>query len=209
MSCKCHSSYQQHRSTPHSGFTLLELLVAISIFSLIAAAGYSGLTSLSRSLQVQRTSSAQLAEIQWAIARLDRDLTQAINRPQRTENGLLPAFIGDNRQLNLVTLIDNQLLQQPLSDERPLRWQWQQPVLERQIWQLPDRLASNAPLATTQLLEGVEVFEFRYLDSSGRWLSHWNSAQQGGILPRAVQVRLQINGFGEIRRLLELPGKRS
>lgn len=199
---------QSHCFANNRGFTLLELLVALSIFSLIATAGYSGLISLSQALQVQRDSSSQLADIQWAIARLDRDLIQAINRPQRTENNILPAFSGDSRQLSLVTLAGNQLVQQQLSEERPVHWQWQQPALVRQLWQLPDRLSSNLPLSRSILLENIEALEFRYQDVNGNWRAQWNSEQQGGRLPRAVQVRLQITGFGEIRRVLELPGRR-
>lgn len=199
---------QRHGPANSSGFTLLELLVALSIFSLIVTAGYSGLNSLSRALQVQRESSSQLADIQWAIARLDRDLIQAVNRPQRTENGVLPAFNGDSRQLRLVSLAGSQLLQQALSEERPIHWQWQQPGVSRQMWQLPDRLSSSIPLSSTRLLDNVDVMEFRYQDKHGNWRSEWNSEQQGGLLPRAVQLRMQLNGFGEIRRVLELPGRR-
>lgn len=190
------------------GFTLLELLIALSIFSLIVSAGYAGLNSLNRALQLQRESSSQLADIQWAVSRMERDLIQIINRSQRTENTSLPAFSGDSRQFRLVTLSSNPLLQQPLSEERPVHWQWQQPELNRRGWPLPDRLSSNPPIAYSKLLDNVELVDFRYRDDKGNWRSEWNSTQQGRRLPDAVQFRLQITGFGEIRRVVELPGRR-
>ncbi|MCF6263684.1 MAG: type II secretion system minor pseudopilin GspJ [Xanthomonadales bacterium] len=197
------------RHSTNGGFTLLELLVALSIFSLIVTAGYTGLNSLNRALQLQREASSQLADIQWAVSRMERDLIQVVNRSLRTENTLLPAFSGDSRQLRLVTLSGNSLLQQPLSEERPIHWQWQQPLLSRRAWSLPDRLSSNPPMAHSRLLENVELVDFRYRDDKGNWRSQWNSTQQGRRLPDAVQLRLQIRGFGEIRRVVELPGRRT
>ncbi len=85
--------------TNSNGFTLLELLVAISIFSLIAAAGYSGLSSLVRALQIQQESSTALADTQWLVARLDQDIAQGINRPTRVGNTRLPALVGDSNSL--------------------------------------------------------------------------------------------------------------
>ncbi|VAX06772.1 hypothetical protein MNBD_GAMMA26-1243 [hydrothermal vent metagenome] len=197
------------RHSSNRGFTLLELLVALSIFSLIVTAGYTGLNSLNRALQLQREVSVQLADIQWAVSRMERDLIQVVNRSLRTENTLLPAFSGDSRQLRLVTLSGNSLLQQPLSEERPVHWQWQQPLLSRRVWPLPDRLSSNPPMAYSRLLDNVEQIDFRYRDDKGSWRSEWNSIQQGSRLPDAVQFRLQITGFGEVRRVIELPGRRT
>ncbi|MCF6225688.1 MAG: type II secretion system minor pseudopilin GspJ [Xanthomonadales bacterium] len=197
------------RHSSSRGFTLLELLVALSIFSLIVTAGYTGLNSLNRALQLQREVSVQLADIQWAVSRMERDLIQVVNRSLRTENTLLPAFSGDSRQIRLVTLSGNSLLQQPLSEERPVHWQWQQPLLSRRAWPLPDRLSSNPPVAYSRLLDNVEQIDFRYRDDKGNWRSEWNSTQQGKQLPDAVQFRLQITGFGEIRRVIELPGRRT
>jgi len=191
------------------GFTLLELLVALSIFSLIVSAGYTGLNSLNRAVQVQREASTQLEDIQMAISHMERDLIQVINRSQRTENTALAAFSGDSQQLRLVTLSGNPFLQQPLSEERPVHWQWQQPVLSRRAWAQPDRLSSNPPLAYSRLLDNVELTDFRYRDDKGNWRSDWNSIQQGNRLPDAVQLRFTITGFGEIRRVVELPGRRT
>jgi len=190
------------------GFSLLELLVALTIFSLISTAGYSGLNSLSKAMQLQRAQSEQLADIQLGLARLERDIYTAITRSQRTENLNLPAFSGDNRQLNLVTLSGDQTLPQSLSDERPIQWQWQQPVLHRQLWQLPDRLSSNPPLTRIDILENLDQFGFRYLDSNGNWQGQWNSDAQGGFLPLAIMVTARVESFGNIRRVLELPGRR-
>ena len=190
------------------GFTLLELLVAISIFSLIAAAGYSGLSSLSRALQAQQLGSQALADTQWLVARLDQDIAQTINRPARVGATQLPALVGDSRSLRMVTLNPKQLFYQSLSDERPVSWQWQSQQLRRQLWQLPDQAEAQAPLLDEVLLEQISQFEFRYLDDNNQWLLQWNSQLRNGQLPLAIQYQLQTNDFEVISRIIELPGRR-
>ncbi len=191
-----------------SGFTLLELLVAISIFSLIAAAGYSGLSSLTRALQSQQESSRTLADTQWLVARLDQDIAQSINRSTRVGDAQLPALIGDSSSLRLVTLNAEPPVYQALSDEISVGWQWQNQQLRRQLWQLPDRAAGVAPLVDEILMEQILQFEFRYLDDSNQWQLQWNSQLQNSQLPRAIQYQLQTSDYELISRIIELPGQR-
>lgn len=191
-----------------NGFTLLELLVAISIFSLIAAAGYSGLSSLARALQSQQESSRTLADTQWLVARLDQDIAQSINRPTRVGGIRLPALVGDSNSLRLVTLSAESPVYQALSDEIPVGWQWQNQQLRRQLWQLPDRAAGTAPLVDEILMEQILQFEFRYLDDSNQWQLQWNSQLQNSRLPRAIQYQLQTSDYELISRIIELPGQR-
>ncbi len=190
------------------GFTLLELLVALSIFSLIAAAGYSGLSSLSKALQLQQDNSRELAQIQWLVARLDQDISQAINRSSRAGNNFVPALLGDNRSLKLVSLSSEVAIYQAISAERPVSWQWQNQQIQRQLWQLPDQVSGTPPLVNEILLDNVLEFEFRYLDDNSQWQLQWNSQARNKLLPRAIEYQLQTENFGQIRRIIELPGPR-
>ena len=190
------------------GFTLLELLVAISIFSLIAVAGYSGLSSLARALQSQQEGSRALAEIQWLVARLDQDIAQIIYRPTRLGNARLPALVGDSASLRIVSLNAEAAIYQALSDETPIIWQWRSEQLQRQLWQLPDRAAAAPPLVDEVLMEQVLQFEFRYLNDNNQWQLQWNSQLQNGQLPRAIQYQLKTLDFELISRIIELPGQR-
>ncbi|MEZ5671465.1 MAG: prepilin-type N-terminal cleavage/methylation domain-containing protein [Thiotrichaceae bacterium] len=76
-----------------NGFTLLELLIALSIFALIAMMAYSGLLSvLQVGAHVEQTSQ-QLMRLQLTFQRVNQDVTQLVYRPIRNEYGdSLPAI---------------------------------------------------------------------------------------------------------------------
>jgi type II secretion system protein J len=62
-----------------------------------------------------------------------------------------------------------------------------------------------------ELLDRVERVEFRYLTGGREWVAEWppfnNTADLGFYMrPRAVEVTLVLEDFGEIRRIIEVPG---
>src|SRR5690348_16195565 len=85
--------------TSRNGFTLVELLVALTIFALLSAAG---VTLLSFSVRAQASSDERLerlAEIRRAGALLTSDLAQAAPRISRDETGAVkPALVGGSGQ---------------------------------------------------------------------------------------------------------------
>ena len=76
--------------------------------------------------------------------------------------------------------------------------------LRRGRYAVLDRAAGSAP-ADTVLRDGVKSLRLRYLDAVGHWLEAWpprDAAQD--LLPRAVEFRLDVDGLGEVRRVVEL-----
>ena len=69
---------------PNKGFTLLELLVALTIFSLISVTVYSSLTSMITTREHLKTDSEQLQALQTAWRIIGRDIEQAVDRPVRS-----------------------------------------------------------------------------------------------------------------------------
>ncbi len=62
-----------------------------------------------------------------------------------------------------------------------------------------------------ELLDRVERVEFRYLTSGREWIAEWppfnNTADLGFYMrPIAVEITLVLTDFGEIRRVVEVPG---
>jgi general secretion pathway protein J len=77
------------------GFTLLELLVSLSIFALIGAMAYGGLTQVLKQQQATEVQSQQLADLQKSYRIMQRDLEQLINRGIRNEYGdSIDALVG-------------------------------------------------------------------------------------------------------------------
>jgi general secretion pathway protein J len=67
------------------------------------------------------------------------------------------------------------------------------------------------PPVKRELLDRVRSVEIRYLTSSREWIAEWpqfgNTADLGFFTrPLAVEVTLVLEDYGEIRRLVEVPG---
>ncbi|MDZ7686481.1 MAG: type II secretion system minor pseudopilin GspJ [Gammaproteobacteria bacterium] len=77
------------------GFTLIEVLIAISIFALIGLAGYRLLTSVTTTHDRVRTAVDEFSELGRAMTFIARDVYQVTERPVRDEYGEpLPALMA-------------------------------------------------------------------------------------------------------------------
>ena len=89
-----------------NGFTLVEVMIALMIFGMIAAAG---VALLSFSIRAQGASAAALddsAALNRLSAIMTADLAQAQDRPTRDQRGVLvPAFTGGAAQVPLLRLV--------------------------------------------------------------------------------------------------------
>jgi hypothetical protein len=57
----------------------------------------------------------------------------------------------------------------------------------------------------------VRSVTFRFLDPSRSWVDRWPEAQtpdpaSARLRPAAVEVVIELDDWGEVRRLLEVPG---
>lgn len=189
------------KSEGESGFTLVELMVALLIFSIIASAG---IALLSFSVRAQAASGAKLddlAALQRTLSILSADLAQASDRPVRDEAGtVLPAFVGEAGGsaapvLRLVRGGWTNLDAQPRADAQKVAYRLTDGTLERLAY---PRIDGAAPLPAQPLLTRVRSMALRYR-WRGAWSDRWDGA--GGVpLPQALELRVVCAGV-EYRQL--------
>lgn len=177
------------------GFTLIEVMVALLIFSIIATAG---VALLSFSVRAQAATTARLDELgalQRTLSILSADLAQAGNRSVRDEAGtVLPAFVGEANSasapmLRLVRGGWSNIDRQPRSDAQKVEYRLTDGVLQRVAY---PRLDGAAPLPVQPLLDRVEQVALRYR-YRGAWSERWDGA--GGVaLPQAMELRVRRAG---------------
>src|SRR5687768_7995833 len=80
------------------GFTLIEVLIAVAVFGLMATMAYSGLNTsinISRAAEQRNT---KLHRLQMALTLMQRDLTQISLKESRDEFGdVQPALLSDTK----------------------------------------------------------------------------------------------------------------
>ncbi|CDH47265.1 MAG: type II secretion system minor pseudopilin GspJ [Candidatus Competibacteraceae bacterium] len=201
--------------TAMRGFTLLELLVALAVFSIMSIAAYSGLRNVLFTRAAVETQSQRLAAVQLAIYRLEQDIEQAVPRSIRDEYGdPQAALLGDELSDDRLTLSragwDNPL-GQPRANTQRVAYRLREGRLWRLYWPVLDRGGRIEPRETL-LLEQVRAFKVRFLDRDD-WRNDWpppaNAETDQKVpdpMPRALEISLTLEDWGEITRLLLLPG---
>lgn len=191
------------------GFSLLEVIIAVAVFGLIAAAGYAGLDQLSKAAAAQREAATRLEQLHLTVALLEQDLVQLIARPVATTNGrLLDPFQGDHQQFTMTRAGWANPLQLPRSSLKRLEWRYDGQYLTRYLWTVLDRPEADIPVLDSRL-EQVDDFQLRYLDSQGVWQEQWPPPHQINtevnlILPRAVEFSFYRNRNYRVRRVVEI-----
>ena len=176
-------------SVREAGFTLVEVMIALAIFSMIAVAGVAILSFSVRAGAATATRLDGAAAMARTVSLLSADLGQAVDRRTRDESGALrPALVGgagaaDAPMLSLVRAgWDN-----PDGAARPalqkVAWQVRDGVVQRTAW---PELDGAQPLATAALLGGVADVTLRYR-IAGAWSDRWEG-RAGPALPQAVEV---------------------
>lgn len=167
MRCLYLHSHRQPQQQDHvrwgqSGFTLIELLVSLTIFAVLAAAGWQVFSQLQQTRERVDKQAEKLSQLQQAYMQLQRDITQIVNRPVM-ENGEQVAALTLSRQslsfTKSASIDPRYLVQSPL--ER-VRYEVKDNTLIRyNVKQLDND--NETPLPMTVLTD-VERVKFSALD---------------------------------------------
>jgi len=201
--------------TRSRGFTLLEILIALSIFALLAVMAYSGLNSVLRTREITDARADALNELVMTNRLLARDLEQVVPRSIRDEYGdTQPALIGGSTIGRIIELTRGGWRNpagQLRSTLQRVAYRVDEESLIREYWLTLDRAQDSQPLEQT-LLDGVHAVTFRFLDDAQKWHTEWPPLGQGGPggtseadLPLATEITLDVEGWGEIRWLFRMP----
>ena len=193
------------------GFSLLEIIVAISIFAVISVASYSTLTTIQK-VDVETAEFEQKFEkLQRAMWIMERDFMQVSLRKARWDES------GDSEQLlflekgsgetesDAVKLIRtgwiNPFDMLPRGEVQGVTYRVEEGILLREYSLYPDS-PEEAELKTRELLDRVTSFKVRFHNGK-KWQENWEKA---GALPHAAEVSLDLEQFGLIKRVFLMTG---
>lgn len=180
------------------GFTLVEMLVALLIFAVLAGAGV-GL--LRASVDTQQAVNGALADLGTAARLrmlLGADLGQAVARPMADAP---TGFAGDPSSLVMVRAAEPAERVAGQAGLQALRWTVEGDRLVRAQITADGRPAG--PSAT--LAQDVAGLALRYRSPTGDWRSSWPTTASDAALPVAVELTVQRRGEAPVRLVVALP----
>lgn len=217
-----------HLANPHSpesGFTLVEVLIAMAITAFVSVLSYQTLSTALAGIESARTESERLHEINRAFTVLSRDVRQMTNRPVRDEFGQMASAVSGGElardPLRLTRSGWHNSTGAPRSTLQRVAYRLEEDKLLRLSYPVLDRTTAIEPTETV-LIDGVEVFELRFLPSVNAlevdrnqvvdrrfWQENWvaDVGFTDKIIdpPAAIEVRVILSDWGELERLYVMP----
>jgi general secretion pathway protein J len=188
------------------GFTLLELLVAMAVFSTLAAVAYAGLGAVSDQQRTLTARADAFARVQRTLRLVERDVRFANNRGIRDALGSpQPAFLGGGQHDGIEFTRSLQY-----DDQGPglvrVAYRFSGGALVRERWPVLDRMPQHEPQAMV-MFESVARVQWRLLDE-GQWRNTWPVGQtrqdEAVSLPAAVEFTLETEAGERYRRVVAL-----
>ncbi len=188
------------------GFTLIEILIALSILALIAILGYRATSALAQSEAKLSAEAARWRAFDGMFARLEADMRAAQPRTARAGSSVEPAWVGATDAAGNATIrfsrAGTESAGEPGAAGQRIAYRLGNGAIEVAYWPHLDQPASVAP-ATYALAGGVTALRVSYLDSQGGWQERWPVLGEP-TLPRAVRVVLALDDGTSIERWLAL-----
>ncbi len=200
------------KRSAQSGFTLIEILVALVVLAILSIAAYGGLNSLIKTREITKANDRGFHQLQLAMATISRDLQQATMRPIRLASGQIePAMTGGTNDIPALTFTragwPNPLLQ-PRSSLQRIAYTVDNGNLIRLIFPVLDRVSPPEP-ARQVLLSNVRSIGFAFMGENGKPDDNWPplNAEPGSYdrrLPIAIEITLDTKHWGVLQRLITI-----
>ncbi|MFL6611989.1 MAG: type II secretion system protein GspJ [Pseudomonas sp.] len=169
-----------------SGFTLLELVVAIAIFALLGLASWRLFDGVVRTQQGVGQHERDIRALQRAVGVIERDVWQAV----------ADSVVLAPGHLQLQRSHWRNPLDQPRSERQTVRYQLKGGALWR------ESIGEGTTLVQRQkLLDDVRSLSWRVFERQRGW--HRETAR--GTEPLALELIVSAGRFEQIRRVLLLP----
>jgi general secretion pathway protein J len=192
------------------GFTLIEILVAMAIFTVIGLASTGVLTSVINSDQLSSERFERLEELQRAMLTIERDILQIVPRAVRINgdpvdtviSGGEDVFDSDADGLGFVRIgWHNPQMLLPRSSLQAVGYRIQEQQLQRLYGNYVDNVIGYEPKVKV-LLFGIEDFRVSFLTKAEQLEEpeEWDEAYSSSTLPIAISITIVSKTFGEIRR---------
>lgn len=191
-----------------AGFTLLEILIALFIFTILSMMMTGALHTVINADSGAERSAERLRELQITLVRISRDVEQIVNRPVQSNDGQsAAAFYGTTKGFTFTHGgLAGQSQQHHVLQRTQYNWH------ENSLWRMASAVLDPAPNSPgpsrRRVLANVTDAQFEYLDDKKNFTANWPAG--GGAnkaLPRAIRMTLTLKDWGTIRQIYVIPAQ--
>jgi general secretion pathway protein J len=187
------------------GFTLIEVMSALLVLSLLALMSYRGLGAVLEAREHVKVETDKWRQVAAFFTRFERDVELAAPRPVRTANGIAPAWLGLPAATERASLEFSRFASSNGVDTARRIGYRLNDKSEVELWLWPGLdVAPGAQPARYAVLSGVKTFQLQYLDRSLAWADAWPQSAADAPIPRAVRLRVVLASDEEIVRIFVL-----
>ncbi len=180
------------------GFTLVELLVAIAIFSVLSALGWKVFDYLIKVKDRNAEHEINLGQLQEAYQQILRDTVQVVPLNANINGDIQPALVLQNGRFNFSKTGVTDPLQQGISPDERVEYQYR--ADEKKLYRLKYRNLNSTGRdqpESSVLLNDVDQFEIVVLNPNE--LNAWpegpadlNDVTQKQVLPKGIKIKLTV-----------------
>lgn len=197
------------------GFTLIEVLVATVILAVLSVMAHRGVAETRLAVERTREHMERVRDVQRAVTLMTADFRQLAPRPVRAlvGDGYRPAVERDPNAVSLVELSRDgwpNTIGAPRGSVQRVLYVLEEGKLLRRHWQVTDATLASEPVSR-ELLDRVQRVEIRYMNAGREWQVEWPPLGAPPAIslrarPLAIEFTVVLEDYGEIRRLVEVPG---
>lgn len=196
----CRSCTQKKRCLihPRSGFTLVELLVAIAIFAVLSALGWKVFDYLIKVKDRNAEHEINLGQLQEAYQQVLRDTVQTVPLTANINSDIQPALVLQNSTFSFSKTGVTDPLQQGISPDERVEYQYR--ADEKKVYRLKYRYLNRSGRdqpESSVLLRDVDQFEVVVLNpnESTAWpesAENLTDHVQKQKLPKGIKIKLKV-----------------
>ena len=194
-----------------AGFTLIEILLALMIFAVVATMTSIGLRNITTGRDKLQQRAKVVAKLQLATVIMQQDILQMVNRGSNSsQQQAFPAIVASAEKLSFTSANNANIYgTQQHSDLMRVSYSIDNNNLIRTINLFVDAATDSKPIVQI-LLKNVSALQWHFINKDGKPLTYWQVESIQGVdpyaLPRAVIVDFDVKKLGHVRRVYPVGG---